>query len=417
MYIKIIGASVNAAVMAYHLAEIGHQVLWKPHDQILASNLQQNVTLFDDYHLTHGLQEQIVGFNLLLDRTHDESKYKIIFIAVNNDQYANFDEILSGLKETNSDLIINFSNLGLGKTHELKKAIGKNNVVYIPDFLNEDNLLESFASRNLIVGCDQDDYIACVQEIFRPIFPQKNQFNFMSVSAAEFTKLSISGFLATKISYMNDLSNVAETLGIDIEEVRIAMSTDSRVGQEYLYPGCGFGGHNFTRDVLKLKEVVVSTGNASSLLDKIWDINENQKEIVFRKLWKLFDCDLTGKVIAFWGAAFKPNANSIIQSPTLKVLEACWSQGAITRIHDPRALAKLQEYYPNQPLLQICHDAYQATEGADALCLMTEWKQYWSPNYRKLARLMRQKNIVDGRNIYNPLYVENQGFNYIGIGR
>lgn len=417
MYIKIVGASVNAAVMAYHLAEIGHQVLWKPYDQILVANLQKNAILFDNYELTHGLQEQIISLNLLLDRVQNESLYKIVVIAVNNEQYAAFDEILTALKDGNADLIINYSNLGLGKTQELKNAIGKNNVVYIPDFLNEDHIISSFKSRNLIVGCDQDDYITCIYEIFRPIFPQKQQYNFMSVLAAEFTKLSISGFLATKLSYMNDLSNVAESLGIDIEEVRIAMSTDERIGAQYLYPGCGFGGQNFTRDILTLKDVVLNTGNINYLLDKIWDINENQKEIVFRKLWKLFNCNLNGKVIAIWGASFKPNSNSIIQAPTLKVLEACWSQGAITRVHDPRALAKLQDLYPNQPLLQICHDAYQAAEGADVLCLMTEWKQYWSPNYKKLTRIMRQKNIIDGRNIYNPLYVENQGFSYIGIGR
>lgn len=417
MYIKIIGASVNAAVMAYHLSEVGHQVLWKPYDQLLVSHLQQKAILFDNYELTHGLQEQIISLNLLIDCVHNESQYKIVVVAVNNEQYTAFDEILIALKEDNADLIINYSNLGLGKTQELKRVIGKTNVVYIPDFLNEERIISSFKSRNLIVGCDQDDYITCIYEIFRPIFPQKQQYNFMSVLAAEFTKLSISGFLATKISFMNDLSNVAEALGIDIEEVRIAMSTDERIGAQYLYPGCGFGGQNFTRDILTLKDVVLDTGNINYLLDKIWDINENQKEIVFRKIWKLFNCNLNGKVVAIWGAAFKPNSNSIVQAPTLKVLEACWSQGAITRVHDPRALAKLQELYPHQSLLQICHDPYQAAEGADVLCLMTEWKQYWSPNYRKLTHIMRQKNIIDGRNIYNPLYVENQGFSYIGIGR
>lgn len=417
MYIKVVGAAVNAAVIAYHLADNGHQVLWQPCDQILLSSIENNDILFDDYELTHCIHKQLLNKNLAIRYLEDESQYKILIIAINNEQYQTFGDLLKNIKNYTYDLVVNYSNLGLGKTAEIKNAMGVSRIAYIPDFLKEGILISSFCTRNLIVGCDDEEKFVLIREIFRPIFPLKQQVNFMSVAAAEFTKLSISGFLATKISYMNDLSNVAENLGIDIEEVRVAMSMDDRIGEQYLYPGCGFGGNNFTRDILKLKEVVLESGNANGLLDKIWDINENQKEIVFRKIWTLFDCDLKDKVVAIWGAAFKPNINSVANSPVLKVLEACWSQGAITQVHDPRALDKLQQLYPNQPLLKICHDPYQAAEGADVLCLMTEWKQYWSPNYPLLARVMRARNMIDGRNIYNPLYAENQGFHYIGIGR
>lgn len=420
MYIKVVGATVNAAVIAYHLVEGGHQVLWQPQDSSLIDTLDSPNLLFDDYELDYGLRHKISNKSLLIGDHDQEHLYRILVVALSNIQYQEksvFEKILNQIHQYEYDLVVNYSNLGLGHTEELQKQLNMPPIAYIPDFLAEGNFIKSFYTPNLIVGCDDETKFELIREIFRSIFPLRLQFNFMSARAAEFTKLSISGFLATKISYMNDLSNVADALNIDIEEVRLAMAMDERVGGQYLYPGCGFGGNNLTRDILKLKEVVQESGNSNGLLDKIWDINENQKEIVFRKVWRLFDCDLKDKVIAIWGVSFKPNTKSLANSPSLKVLEAFWSQGAITQVHDPLALDALREIYPDQPLLKICDSPYKAAEGADVLCLVTEWKQYWSPNYVILSDVMRQCNLLDGRNIYNPDYVVKQGFKYIGIGR
>lgn len=417
MHIKILGATVNAAVLAYHFAESGHKVLWKPYDEQLKSQILQKEILFDDYQLGYLIDQQILDGRLFIDCCEsDERSYTVCVIAVNNMQFYNFEQFADQFRLT-YQLIVNYSNLGLGATKNIQNLIHSRNIIYIPDFIQDGQYIQSFITKALIVGCDNDELVSMVKELFRPLFPLSKHLNFMSILAAEFTKLSISGFLATKVSFMNDLSNVTESLGIDIEEIRIAMSMDDRIGEQYLYPGCGFGGNNFTRDILKLKEVVLDTGNVNGLLDKIWDINENQKEVVFRKLWKLFNCELKDKVIAIWGGAFKPNVGSIANAPILKVLEACWAQGAMTQVHDPRALTMLRERYPDQQLLKLYDDQYAVTDGADVLCLLTEWKQYWSPDYQLLGKMMRQKNIVDGRNIYNPIYVENQGFTYIGIGR
>ncbi|MFU8925477.1 UDP binding domain-containing protein [Acinetobacter puyangensis] len=417
MYIQIIGASVNAAVIAYHLADVGHKIFWQPQDEALLLKLQQRQIIFDDVDLTMAVNRQLESSQIAVDQC-GLSDVKVCILALAYEQYGCFEQQDFSRQFKQFDLVINYSHLALGKTEELKLLIANPNVVYIPDFLQEGNLLRSFLTPNLIIGCESGIQIKLlVQEIFRPIFPLLTQYNFMSVRAAEFTKLSISGFLATKVSFMNDLSNAAEALGVDIEEVRVAMSTDTRIGKQYLYPGCGFGGGNLTRDVLTLKEVVQETGSVNGLLDKIWDINEYQKEIIFRKLWTLFDCQLKDKVIAFWGAAFKPNTNSLAQAPILNILEACWAQGAITQVHDPRALDNLRQHYPDQPLLVLCDHQYQAVENADALCLVTEWKQYWSPDYIELRQKMKSLNLVDGRNIYNPQYVKQQGFHYLGIGR
>lgn len=417
MYIKVFGASVNAAVMAYNLSYIGHTVNWHTLNHSLSQRLEHAKVVFDDAEFTYSLQRQVRSELLNIDDECAQQDDIICIIAMSNDQYLEFEGFESEFNKYQYRLVINFSNLGMGKTQELQKRLSLKDICYLPDFIQEGYYLKSFLEKGLIVGNENPDNEVLIRELFRPIYPLNQQYNFLSIQAAEFTKLSVSGFLATKVSFMNDLSNVAESLGIDIEEVRVAMSMDERIGTHYLYPGCGFGGSNFTRDILKLKEVVLETGNVNGLLDKIWDINENQKEIIFRKLWKMFDCHLEKKVIAFWGASFKPNTNSIAQSPILNVLEACWSQGAITQVHDPRALSELQALYPDQHLLKLFDDQYDAVDGADVLCLVTEWKQYWSPDYQKLVKKMRHSNLIDGRNIYNPIYVENQGFTYIGIGR
>ncbi len=418
MHIQVLGASVNAAVIISHLAKVGHKIIWLPEDESLLSKLLQSELIFDNPELSRSIYKQVESASISFDRERSKGA-NICILALTFDQFDILEQSDAKSFYADFELIINYSHLELGKTDQIKQLTSNDKIVYIPDFLKEgSSLLESFLTPSLIVGCESSESTRfLVQEVFRPIFPLVTQYNFMSIRAAEFTKLSISGFLAAKVSFMNDLSNAAEALGVDIDEVRIAMSTDTRIGEQYLYPGCGFGGGNLTRDVLTLKEVVQSTGNSNGLLDKIWDINEYQKEIIFRKLWTLFDCQLKDKVIAFWGAAFKPNTNSLAQAPIINILEACWAQGAITKVHDPRALENLRQKYPNQALLILCEDQYEATQGADALCLVTEWKQYWSPDYIELHKNMKGLNLLDGRNIYNPQYVRQQGFNYLGIGR
>ena len=223
--------------------------------------------------------------------------------------------------------------------------------------------------------------------------------------------------LATRISYINDLAVVAEKLGIDIEHVRQGMAADNRIGESYLYPGAGFGGENFSHDILTLSNTVSDTGMKSQLLAQVWEINEQQKEILFRKLWNYFSGDLKGKTVAIWGAAFKENTARIQQSPIHAMLEALWAQGVTVQLHDPQALVEIEKVYGHRADLIYCTDQYQAAQNADALCLLTAWKQYWSPDYQRLLQQMQHPLILDGRNIYDPSYVKAQGFAYTGVGR
>ena len=286
------------------------------------------------------------------------------------------------------------------------------------DNIQEGNALTSVLSlKRLIVGVDDESVKQLIIELFRPQFPAKHQYLFMPILDAEFTKLSISGMLATRISFMNDLANVSEKLGIDIQNVQQGLASDSRIGASYLSAGAGFGGENFSHDILTLSNTVNATGVKSRLLDQVWEINEQQKEILFRKLWNIFKGDLKNKKIAIWGASFKENTASIQNSSIHPLLEALWAQGAIVYLHDPEALHEVNALYGARADLILCSDQYQVIQQADALCLLTAWKQYWSPDFQYLKQQMNRPLILDGRNIYDPAYVKSQGFEYQGVGR
>ncbi len=314
--------------------------------------------------------------------------------------------------------MMNASTLGLHGTDKFARILSEDDWIYLPDSIQEGNALPSLIqTKQLIVGTSSERAQTKIKELLRPLFPRKQQYLFMPVLDAEFTKLSISGMLATRISYINDLAVVAEKLGIDIEQVRQGMAADSRIGVSYLYPGAGFGGENFSHDILTLTQTVLGAGARSQLLAQVWDINEQQKEILFRKLWNYYHGDLNGKTVAIWGAAFKENTARIQQSPIHAMLKALWAQGVTVKLHDPQALPEIEKVYGHRPDFIYCTDQYDAVKDAHALCLLTAWKQYWSPDYPELLKTMRHPLILDGRNIYDPSYVKAQGFAYMGVGR
>ncbi len=314
--------------------------------------------------------------------------------------------------------MINASTLGLNGTQRLQKILPQDDWIYLPDMIQEGNAIQSMTrAQQLTVGCENERAQVKLKELLRPLFPRAQQYLFMPVLDAEFTKLSISGMLATRISYINDLAVVAEKLGIDIEHVRQGMAADSRIGASYMYPGAGFGGENFSHDIQTLASTVSTTGVKSQLLAQVWDINEQQKELLFRKLWNYYQGDLNGKTVAIWGAAFKENTARVQHSPIHVMLPALWAQGVTVKLHDPQALPEIVAQYGQRDDLILCTDQYQAVEGASALCVLTAWKQYWSLDYPTLLKQMQHPLILDGRNIYDPEFVKAQGFAYMGVGR
>lgn len=418
MKVAVFGQTLYSGVLSALLAECGHQVFWC---ELLKKPMYEQAYIHDDAVKQLIDKQQNNGFLQYCtfeDIDLDIDAYVFSFNPTEENQAL---EILKQLKQRpiiHPKLMINVSTLGLHGTEKFEKILPEDDWVYLPDMIQEGNALQSLTqTKQLIVGCISHSSQSKIRELLRPLFPREQQYLFMPVLDAEFTKLSVSGMLATRISYINDLALVAEKLGIDIEHVRQGMAADSRIGASYLYPGAGFGGENFSHDIQTLTNTVFGAGANSQLLSQVWEINEQQKELLFRKLWNYYHGNLAGKTVAIWGASFKEKTASIQQSPIHAMLKALWAQGVTVKLHDPQALPEIEKTYGKHPDLIYCTEQYEATQGADALCLLTAWKQYWSPNYAELLKIMKHPFILDGRNIYDPSYVKAQGFAYMGVGR
>ena len=417
MKIAMFGTTLYAGVISSLLAESGHQVF-------ICNDLQDHTALFNlrDQDVVRSLKKQHKsGFLSYCDFAALPLDIDAYFFSFNPAQEGEALGVAKQLKMRtiiHPKLMINASTFGLNGTEKLKAVLTDDHWVYFPDIIQEGQAFKSVTSASkVIIGCADQQAQDHLEEMLRPIFPRPQQYLFMPVLDAEFTKLSISGMLATRISYMNDLADVAEKLGIDIAHVRDGMAADSRIGESYLYSGAGFGGENFSHDILTLSNTISNTGTKSQLLGQVWDINEQQKEFLFRKLWNYYHGNLAGKTIAIWGAAFKQHTSSTSFSPIHPMLAALWAQGVTVRLHDPQALEEIHTIYGERDNLILCEDQYDAVNQAHGLCVLTAWKQYWSLDYTQLKLKLAHPLILDGRNIYQPDYVKSQGFAYMGVGR
>lgn len=418
MKVAVFGRTLYAGVMAALLAECGHTVYWCD----IFQQDRPEVPDFQDEAVNRLLQQQhALGFLQYCSLKELGLDIDVYLFSLNPAEKPLGLELLQQLQQRpliHPKLMVNASTLGLQGTAGLERLLPEDDWIYLPDMIQEGNALASITqAEQLTVGCMNPQVQLKVQEFLRPLFPRKQQYLFMPVLDAEFTKLSVSGMLATRISYINDLAVVAEKLGIDIEHVRQGMAADSRIGASYMYPGAGFGGENFSHDVLTLANTVSTTGVKSQLLAQVWEINEQQKELLFRKLWNYYQGNLKGKTIAIWGAAFKENTSRVHHSPIHAMLQALWAQGLTVKLHDPQALPEIQALYGERDDLILCQDQYEAVKDSHALCLLTAWKHYWSPDYKTLLNSMQHPLILDGRNIYDPQFVKAQGFAYMGVGR
>lgn len=419
MKIAVFGTTLHASVMAALLAEYGNQIYW-----CTSVTCEENISVlsYQDQDVNNYLNKQRkAGFlkeSPFSEIPLDIEVYLFCFSPTQIELALKTVEKLGERPIVHPRLMINGSTFGLHGTEKLKQHLPKDEWVYFPDVIQEGNAINSVLNvKHVIIGVESRDASETMQELLRPFFQFSYQYLFMPILDAEFTKLSISGMLATRISYMNDLAMVAEKLGIDIANVKHGIAADTRIGAAYLSPGVGFGGENFSHDILTLSSTVSETGTKSRLLEQVWAINEQQKEILFRKLWNYYHCSLNGKTVAIWGASFKENTSNIHNSPIHILLAALWAQGVIVRLHDPQALDEIAAAYGHREDLILCTDQYEAVRDAHALCLVTAWKQYWSPDFKQLQQLMKHPLILDGRNIYDPAYVKAKGFAYEGVGR
>jgi len=291
-------------------------------------------------------------------------------------------------------------------------------VVSNPEFLKEGAAIDDFMKPDrVVVGTENPRSIAAMRELYAPFNRNHERVIFMDVRSAELTKYAANAMLATKISFMNELSNLAEILGADIEKVRVGIGSDPRIGYQFIYPGCGYGGSCFPKDVKALVKTAIGVDYAPQLLQAVEDVNQRQKELLFRKISDFFNGEIAGKTIALWGLAFKPNTDDMREASSRTLMEQLWDAGARVRAFDPVAHEEAHRIYGDREDLVICQSADEALEGADVLAVVTEWIEFRSPDFADIANKLRHTALFDGRNLYDPAAVRSAGLTHYSIGR
>ena len=291
-------------------------------------------------------------------------------------------------------------------------------VVSNPEFLKEGNAVEDFMKPDrIIIGADDERAIREMQRLYAPFNRKSDRLLVMDPLSAELTKYAANAMLATKISVMNEFANIAERVGADIEQVRVGLGSDPRIGFHFIYPGAGYGGSCFPKDVSALIHTAREVGHPAHILQAVQAVNQHQKSRLFERIQQHFGHDLSGLTFALWGLAFKPGTDDMREAPSRVLMESLWRAGARVRAHDPAAMAEARHLYPDPEALALCDDPMACLDGAEGLVVMTEWNSYRSPDFEDLRKRLRRSVIFDGRNLYDPLMMAEQGFSYYAIGR
>jgi UDPglucose 6-dehydrogenase len=284
-----------------------------------------------------------------------------------------------------------------------------------PEFLKEGAAIKDFMSPDrVVVGVESEKARELMERLYRPFTLNGYPILVMDVPSAEMTKYAANAMLATRISFMNDIANLCERVGANVDNVRKGMGSDPRIGKHFLYAGCGYGGSCFPKDVKALAHTGIENGYPMRVIEAVEAVNEAQKNIVFEKLLRAFDGDLRGKVIAMWGLSFKPETDDMREAPSLVVIEKLIEAGAVVHAYDPIAMEETHRKIGDK--ITYCKDMYEAVIDADALALLTEWKQFRMPSWSIIRKAMRNHVVVDGRNIYDPKELQDNGFTYSRIG-
>jgi UDPglucose 6-dehydrogenase len=325
-------------------------------------------------------------------------------------------------------VVVTKSTVPVGTADKVKQAIIEEQkkrhrgsdftVVSNPEFLKEGAAVEDFMRPDrVIVGSDDSRAIAMLRSLYAPFQRNRERILVMGVRSAELTKYAANGMLATRISFMNELANLAEAIGADIEEVRRGIGSDPRIGYQFLYAGAGFGGSCFPKDVKALRRSAAEAGKPLKLMAAVEEVNEAQKHVLADKIKDRFSGEIKGKCIAVWGLAFKANTDDMREAPSLALIDDLLAAGAELRAYDPAAGAEAGQLFERNPSVEIVESAMAALEGADALAIVTEWQEFRSPDFAAIRKLLKTPAIFDGRNLYDPAALHAQGLEYYPIGR
>ncbi|GAB2797044.1 UDP-glucose/GDP-mannose dehydrogenase family protein [Halomonas shantousis] len=439
MRVTIFGTGYVGLVTGTCLADAGHEVMCVDVDEDKIARIKQGeIPIYEP-----GL-EPLVKRNVAEERlffTTDAAEAvafgTVQFIAVgtppDEDGSADLKYVLAvarTIAEHMQDykLVIDKSTVPVGTADKVSDAIREvlqsrgsdleYDVCSNPEFLKEGSAVKDFAEgARIIVGTDSERVKMLMRECYAPYNRRQEKLMFMDVRSAELTKYAANAMLATKISFMNEVSNLAERLGADVDQVRRGIGSDPRIGYEFIYPGCGYGGSCFPKDVQALSRTAGQIGYDAELLNAVEAVNHRQKATLFGKLSQAFDGDLKGKTIAVWGLSFKPNTDDMREAPSRTLMEALWAAGAKVQAYDPEAMRECRRIYGERDDLTLCESRNATINGADALVICTEWKAFRTVDFAWLKSQLAMPVIVDGRNLFEPHSVKAAGLLYYGVGR
>jgi UDPglucose 6-dehydrogenase len=439
MKVAIFGTGYVGLVTGACLAEMGNHVLCVDIDAAKIDRLKQGkIPIFEPGLKTIVRRNHAVG---RLDFTTDASSAtahgELIFIAVGTppgeDGSADMTYVLGVARSIGRHLeryavVVNKSTVPVGTADRVREAIAEQlqergvavefDVVSNPEFLKEGAAVEDcLRPDRIIVGASSERAVAVLRKLYAPFNRNHDRMVVMDERSAELTKYAANAMLATKISFMNEIANIAERVGADVELVRQGIGSDPRIGHHFIYPGAGYGGSCFPKDVQALERTAHSHGYEAHLLAAVEAVNRKQKTKLFELISRHFNGQLLGRTIALWGLAFKPNTDDMREAPSRYLMEALWQAGANIRAFDPEASNETRKLYGERHDLVLCEQAEDALEGADVLAIVTEWKAFRSPDFTKIKAMLREPAIFDGRNLYDPAAVEEAGLAYYGIGR
>jgi UDPglucose 6-dehydrogenase len=437
--ITIYGSGYVGLVTGACLAEMGNNVLCVDIDESKVAKLKKGeIPIYEpglESMVQNAIQQGYIDFTTDMKQAVNHAEVQFIAVGTppDEDGSADLSYVLAvadtiGSHMTEAKIVVDKSTVPVGTGDKVRAVLEKKlrdrgeeldvHVVSNPEFLKEGAAISDFMKPDrIILGTDSSYVEAIMRELYAPFCRTHEKLIVMDIRSAELTKYAANAMLATKISFINEISQLAERLGADIENVRTGIGSDPRIGYQFIYPGCGYGGSCFPKDVKALERSAQEVGFDAVVLSAVEARNRAQKETLFNKLSQHFSGNLSGKTIAVWGLAFKPNTDDMRDAPSRVLMESLWQAGVQVRAYDPQAMDEAKRLYGGREDLVFCDSSAEALECADALCICTEWRIFRSPDFDRIKEKLKVPVIVDGRNLYDPKRMEQKGFAYYAIGR
>ena len=440
MNIAVVGSGYVGLVSGTCFSEMGNKVTCVDIDPNKIKKLENGIIPIFEPGLEPMVIKNVKNKNLLFTTNLGEAinDAEIVFIAVGtpmgDDGSADLQYVLAVAKSIGENMVkelvvVDKSTVPIGTAEKVKATIQKEldkrgvqlkfHVVSNPEFLKEGAAIGDFMKPDrVVVGSDSSYAIDKMKQLYNPFCMSHDRFIAMDVRSAEMTKYAANAMLATKISFMNEIANICEKVGADANQVRIGIGSDARIGYSFIYPGAGYGGSCFPKDVKALKKIAEENGYKANLITSVEDVNDAQKLVIANKIVKRFGEDLTGLTFALWGLAFKPGTDDMREAPAIYVVKELVKRGAKVQAYDPKAIEEAKEcYLKGVENITYLESKYAVLKKADALILLTEWKEFRSPDFEEIKAQLSSPVIFDGRNQYNALNLEEKGFEYFQIGK